>query len=198
MLAVGEAEGLICNGREKGRKHTYALLDERVPTAAGISKEESMSRLALKYFQSHSPASLEDFVWWSGMSGAEAKAAVGSIAGELVTDRYEGQKLYVHQSRIKESIPDGDVHLLPPYDEYLISYRDRTHVLEPKHSSKAHNNFGIFHPVILYKGRIVGNWKKVTKKGGIEIETTFFNTAGAPGKRKMQQAIDRYLDFLKE
>lgn len=198
MLAVGESEGLICNGRENGRKHTYALLDERVPATTGISKEEAILRLALKYFQSHSPASLEDFIWWSGMSGTEAKAAVGSIAGELITDRYEGGKLYVHRSRIKESIPDDDAHLLPPYDEYLISYRDRTHVLDPKHSAKAHNNYGIFHPVIFYKGRIVGNWKKVTKKGGIEIDTTFFNAKNAPGKRKIQQAIDRYMNFLKE
>lgn len=196
MLALGEAEGVVCNGREKGRKHTYALLDERVPAVPAIPREEALSRLALAYFRSHSPASLEDFVWWSGLSGTEAKAAIGSIERQLVTDRYEGQKLFVHESRLTDSVSDG-VHLLPPYDEYLISYRDRTHVLDPKHSAKAHNNYGIFHPVIAYKGRIVGNWKKVAKKGGVTVETTFFTPSSAPGKRKLQAAIDRYVDFLK-
>ena len=197
MLSIGEVEGLVCNGREKNRKHTYALLEERVPAAAGISKEEALSRLASRYFRSHSPASLEDFMWWSGLSGPEARAAVAPIAHELIADRYEDRKLYVHEAGIRENVPDEEAHLLPPYDEYLISYRDRTHVLDPKHSAKAHNNYGIFHPVILYKGRIAGNWKKVSKKGGIEIETTFFQKAGAPGKRKIQAAIDRYIDFLK-
>lgn len=197
MLVIGEAEGLLCNGREKNRKHTYALLDERVPATPSIPKEEAMSRLALSYFRSHSPASLEDFIWWSGMSGAEARAAIDPIRPELVADRYEGQKLFVHESCVRDTPPDDEVHLLPPYDEYLISYRDRTHVLDPKHSAKAHNNYGIFHPVIFYKGKIAGNWKKVAKRGGIVIETSFFNKSNAPGKRKLQAAIDCYTDFLK-
>lgn len=197
MLCIGEVEGLVCNGREKGRKNTYALFDERVPAAPAIPKEEALALLALKYFRSHSPASLKDFIWWSGMGATEAKAAIASIESELVTDRYEGQKLYVHESCICESAPDDEVHLLPPYDEYLISYADRTHVLEAKYAAKAHNNFGIFHPVISYKGRIAGNWKKTTKKGGVAIETSFFKKTGTPGKRKLQAAIDRYLEFLK-
>ncbi|MDL2320129.1 winged helix DNA-binding domain-containing protein [Alistipes sp. OttesenSCG-928-B03] len=197
MLCVGEAEGLVCNGREKGCKHTFALLDERVPATSAITKEEALSLLALKYFRSHSPASLEDFVWWSGLSGTEAKTAIGSIERELITDRYKGLKLFVHESCTRDCRPDDEVHLLPPYDEYLIAYRDRTHVLEPKYTSKAHNNYGIFHPVISYKGRIAGNWKKAAKKGGVEIETTFFTKSAAPGKRKLQAAIDRYTDFLK-
>lgn len=196
MLCIGEVEGFVCNGRERSRKHTYALLDERVPAAPGISREEAGSRLARKYFRSHSPASIEDFIWWSGFTGTEAKAAVGAIGGELTKDRYEGGKLYVHESCIKDSVPDEEVHLLPPYDEYLISYKDRTHVLDPKYSSKAHNNYGIFQPVVFYKGKIVGNWKKAAKKGKIEIETTFFTKTGAPGKRKLQAAIERYVDFL--
>ena len=131
------------------------------------------------------------------MSAAEARQAVGSIQNDLITDRYEGQKLYVHRSGIKDGVPDEEAHLIPPYDEYLISYKDRTHVLDAKYSSKAHNNYGIFQPVIFYKGKIVGNWKKVTKKGGIEIETAFFTKAVTPGKKKIQAAIDRYKDFLK-
>lgn len=196
MLTLGEVEGFVCNGREKNRKYTHVLLDERVPAASGISREEAMSLLALKYFRSHSPASLDDFIWWSGMTGPEARGAISSIQRELITDRYEGQKLYVHESFIRSIAPDEEVHLIPPYDEYLISYKNRTHVLDPKHSAKAHNNYGIFQPVIFHKGKIVGNWKKVTKKTGIEIETSFFTKAGTPGKRKLQSAIDRYIDFL--
>ena len=195
MIATGEVEGFICNGREKSRKST---LDERVPAIPEISKEEALSLLALKYFRSHSPASLKDFIWWSGLTTTEAKAAVGSLGTALIMDRYEGEKLLVHESCVGDYSSDEQVYLLPPYDEYLISYADRGHVLSPKHAAKAHNNFGIFQPVILYKGKIAGNWKKVTKKGDIEIETSFFEKTGAPGKRKLQVAIDRYLRFLKE
>lgn len=197
MIATAEVEGLICNGREKSRKSTYALLHERVPAVPEISKEEALSLLALKYFRSHSPASLKDFMWWSGLTTAEVKSAVESLGTALITDRYEGEKLLVHESCVSDHSLDEQVYLLPPYDEYLISYADRSHVLAPKHAAKAHNNYGIFYPIILYKGQIVGNWKKGTKKGNVEIETSFFEKTGAPGKRKLQAAIDGYLEFLK-
>ena len=198
MLATGEVEGLFCNGRERDRKHTYALLEERVPAVPSLSREEALALLARKYFRSHTPASQKDFVWWSGLSITEAKAAIASIGTELIPDRYEGEKLYVHDSCAKDGIVCDGVHLIPPYDEYLISYADRTHVLDPKYKSKAHNNFGIFQPVIYSGGKIVGNWKKVKSKSGLGIETTFFSKAMTPGKRKLQAAIDRYLEFMRE
>jgi len=196
MLSLGETDGLICNGKEKNKKHTYALLDEWVPKTKCLSKEEALHTLALKYFRSHSPASMEDFIWWSGLNATDAKAGIRSIEKELIPDRYKGEQLYVHESCAKDYIPDEGVHLLPPYDEYLISYKNRTHVLPKQYSAKAHNNWGIFYPVIFHKGKIVGNWKKIIKKGNIEIETSFFNKASAIGQKKLKPAIDRYISFM--
>ena len=196
MLSFGEVDGIVCNGREKGRKHTYALLDERVPTAGSVSREEALSLLAQKYFRSHSPASPEDFTWWSGLTATEAGKAIRSIEKELIAGRYEGEKLYVHESCIRETAPDAGTHLLPPFDEYLISYKNRTHVLDPKYAAKAYNNFGTFQPVIFRNGKIVGNWKKVAKKGGVGVEAAFFTKADTVGKRELQTAIDRYTGFL--
>jgi hypothetical protein len=196
MLTVGEVEGFICNGRQRGRKNTYALFDERVPASAEIPREEALARLATAYFRSHSPASKEDFEWWSGLSGTEVRAAMEAIRGELIADHYEGQKLFIHTSLAEGGAVDDEVHLLPPYDEYLIAYRDRSHVLEAAHTAKAHNGFGIFHTVIMHRGRIVGNWKKLTKKGGTEIETTFFDKTATPSKQQIDLATERYLAFL--
>jgi hypothetical protein len=196
MLTVGEVEGFICNGRQRGRKNTYALLDERVPATAEIPREEALARLATAYFRSHSPASKEDFEWWSGLSGTEAREAMEAIGSELIADRYDGQKLFVHTSLAEGGMVDDEVHLLPPYDEYLIAYRDRSHVLDPIHTAKAHNGYGIFHPVIMYRGRVVGNWKKLTKKGGTQIETTFFDKSTTPSKQQIDSATERYLAFL--
>jgi hypothetical protein len=52
----------------------------------------------------------------------------------------------------------GKFLLIPPYDEYLISYKSRDIVLPPEHRHHAHNNSGIFQPVIAYDGTICGNW----------------------------------------
>ena len=52
----------------------------------------------------------------------------------------------------------GKFLLIPPYDEYLISYKSRDVVLPPDYKHRAHNNSGIFQPIIAYDGTICGNW----------------------------------------
>jgi hypothetical protein len=47
---------------------TYALLDERVPPIARLSRDEALAQLDRTYFTSRYPATLQNFVWWSGLS----------------------------------------------------------------------------------------------------------------------------------
>lgn len=195
-IALAEVEGFVCSGVDKGNKPTYALLNERVPPVRELHKEEALALLAGRYFKSHSPASLNDFTWWSGLTTTEARQAIGLIEGELITDRFTDQKLYVHES-FKEAVapPEDVLHLLPSFDEYLISYKDRTAVLASEHHPKAFNNFGTFYPVILHKGKIVGNWNKTTKKGALSIETSFFDPKTRISQKLLEKAAKRYLRF---
>lgn len=194
LIGNSEIEGVICSGVDKGGKPTYALLDERAPQMAEIPKEEALARLASRYFQSHSPASLADFSWWSGLSVTEAKQAIELIKSELITDT---NNLFVHES-YKEVTPlQNDIlHLLPSFDEYLISYKDRTAVLDLEHHPKAFNRFGTFYPVVLHNGKVVGNWNKSIKKGQVVIEPTFFNPKYRVGKELIQKAENRYKSFI--
>ena len=196
FLLRAEVEGLICNGIDQGNKATYALLDERVPTVQDISKEEALCRLARSYFRSHSPATLADFVWWSGLSITEARQAIGSIGQELIADRFEDQKMYVHID-CKESKPEDVFHLLPSFDEYLISYKVRTDVLKAEYHSKAFNRWGIFYPVILHNGHIVGNWNKAVKKKELVIETDYFEKGVKVKKGLLQAAEYKYKNYVK-
>ncbi|WP_252864807.1 DNA glycosylase AlkZ-like family protein [Capnocytophaga ochracea] len=78
-----EIEGLLCSGVMQGKEATWALLSERVPATTVIPLDEALKRLAQKYFRSHSPASLEDFTWWSGLPKMQCKKAIEGIASEL-------------------------------------------------------------------------------------------------------------------
>ncbi|MDR2036652.1 MAG: winged helix DNA-binding domain-containing protein [Bacteroidales bacterium] len=196
VLSLAETDGLICNGIEKNKKHTYALMDERVPPAKKLYKDEALAMLAQKYFRSHSPASLQDFTWWSGLTITEAKHAIKLIETELVTDRFDSENFYLHESYTQANEVDGALHLLPPYDEFLISYKERVHVLEKKHYPKAFTSYGIFYPVILQNGKIIGNWKKTTKKNLISIETSFFDKQSKTGRKHIKPAEERYKSFI--
>lgn len=198
LIALAEVEGVICSGVDKGKKATHALLDERVLPTRELHKEEALALLAERYFKSHSPASLNDFTWWSGLTITEARQAMNLIASELISDRFAAEKLFVHQSY--QHIPvlqEETLHLLPAFDEYLISYKDRTAVIDLEHHPKAFNNWGTFYPVILHNGKIVGNWKKLIKKGAITIETSFFDPDIGIDQEQLQSAEGRYKNFIK-
>lgn len=61
-------EGAICFGARAGKQHTFVLLDEWVPNSKRMERDAALAELAQRYFTSHGPATLQDFVWWSGLA----------------------------------------------------------------------------------------------------------------------------------
>ena len=76
---------------------------------------------------------------------------------------------------------------LPPFDEYLVSYKNRLDCIKEAHTKYAYNNFGIFQSVILHQGRITGNWRKTSKKG--VFDTSFFPGCRPAAKKLIEKAI---------
>lgn len=175
-----EYEGLICNGRVEGTQITYSLLEEQVNPAPTPSKEEALVQLAHCYFRSHSPATQKDFLSWSGLKVSEVKIAIKGLESHLQTETIDGTTWYIHdQSRTKGNLSQA-FNLLPPFDEYLIGYADRTHVLPKAFYPKAFTNYGIFYPVIQYQGQVIGNWEATKKTKGFQWKYTYFRESPAP------------------
>lgn len=197
LLVRSEIEGLLCSGVMQGREATWALLSERVPIICSLTPDEALKQLALKYFRSHSPASLEDFVWWSGLTKTQCRKALALIAREIEEIKIEEEIMYLYHKTLDCSDYAKMVLLLPPYDEYLIGYKSRWVALEKKHTAKAHNNFGIFKPVILHEGRVVGNWKASIDKQGENLTIDFFAEKSKIGKQTLQGAVNQFVQFCK-
>lgn len=197
FVARAELEGVICSGEAKGSKHTYALLEERVPPVAEITKEEALARLACNYFRSHTPATLQDFIWWSGLLATEARQAIYLLGTSLTAETWNGQTWYLHEdSRTSLKNVASSLHLLPSYDEYLLGYKDRTDVLPKEHYPKAFTNNGLFFPIILSNGEVTGNWSKPAKKGGKLIAHSFFRSEIPTEDALLNQGKETYLRFI--
>lgn len=74
-LRMAELERLVCSG-PPGPKSTYALVRKRVGKYTPIDRDEALGKLARKFFRSHGPATLEDFVWWSGLNVGDCKRGI--------------------------------------------------------------------------------------------------------------------------
>lgn len=199
LLLRGEVEGVVCSGVLRGKSSTWALASERmqgVSATTAISEEEALGLLARKYFQSHSPASFDDFCWWTGLTRAQCRKGVERIAPCLQEIEVEGHPMFLYQASgtLPAPPPDKAVHLLPPYDEYLVGYKSRWVSLDREHEARAHNHFGIFRPVLLYEGRVVGNWK-ADVDNALRLDTELFARKRDVGVRRLQAAERLLRDF---
>jgi hypothetical protein len=169
-----ELDSLICSGARRGKHQTYALLDERAPKTADLSREESIAELARRYFKSHAPATLKDFVWWSGLSVTDAKKGLEMNKSILISEEIEEQTYWMPASvSVSVDAPDS-FYLLPAFDEFMVAYKDRSASLEPHRAKEMIVGHGIFKPIIVAGGKIAGVWKRSFKKDSVIVEKIAF------------------------
>lgn len=163
-IRLAELSGTLCSGTLSPMYATYALAEQKVGRMPLPERDEMLCRLARKYFQSHSPATFDDWQWWSGLSAAECRRAIDALGAELHCKRWRGYEFYMHTSCRTRGFRRGVSLLLPPFDEYLIGYKSRNLVLAPEHTRHAHTNNGIFFPIVAHDGVVCGNWQPWQKK----------------------------------
>lgn len=190
-------ERLICFGARAGKQPTFALLDEWAPHAKSLPHDEAVATLAQRYFAGHAPATMQDFMWWSGLTTKEAKAGLAAIEGQLAHTSIDGQDYYFAKDLPDASADPHAAFLLPPFDEYLVAYRDRSAALDP-----AYNNLivpggnGIFNPIVVIGGRVVGSWKRVFKNDTVLMTFSPFEDFSKTQANAIAAAAERYGTFV--
>ena len=186
ILAMLAMQGLVCFGPHRGKQPTFTLLDDWIPPPPPRDRDDALRELATRYFTSHGPATLADFAWWTGLPVGHARHAVALASlDELAVG---GTAHYWAASRRPAAGPR--VHLLPPYDELTVAYRDRSAVLDPAHAEATRN--GIFSPVIVVDGRIVGTWTREMTRHRIVVRASLLRRVAAPG---LDAAVARFGAF---
>lgn len=188
ILMHAELEALICSGPRKGKQFTYALLDEMIPAAKEISTEAALKKLAHLYFISRGPATIKDFSWWSGLTMKDAKSGVEMLDKSFVKEVIEGQEYIFKPMSIPDLKGKQTTFLIPDYDEYGISYKDRSLYHHPKwKETEAMTNADYFHAIAV-DGYFGGTWSKKTIKNKIIAEIQPFVSLSAKQMKSVEKA----------
>lgn len=196
FMLCAELDGIICSGILKGNKQTYTLFNKRVLLNKLFDKEKALAALATKYFSSHAPATLQDFIWWSGLTVGEAKLAVQLIKEHFIEETINQQTYFIPAGFSLPKEKNPSVVLLPAFDEFIISYKDRTASIHSDHHQKAISQNGIFSPVIVINGEATGRWKRVMKKDIVTVETSFFRKHSKAELGLIGEAAEKFALFL--
>ena len=196
LFLLAELDGIVCSGATKEGKYTYALLEERVPKTKSLTREEALATLAKKYITSHGPATLHDFVWWSGLSVKDAKHALEMVKSDFISDTFDSQTYWFADSFSIPKPKTEGVYLLPAYDEFIISYKDRRASLPSENHNKTVSSNGIFRPVIVVNGQVTGLWKRAISKDKVVVETETFKPPNKTINTLIEKAAIQYGNFL--
>ncbi len=197
ILLHAEFEALICSGPRAGKQFTYALLEERVPPAPMRSREDSLSELTRRYFSSHGPAQLTDFIWWSGLRTADARAGIEMLGTHLVRESIDGATYWFAPPAGVPRPASRAAYLLPIYDEYLIAYKDRSaSYVPPSATQRRPDNIAFTSPLVL-GGRVAGTWRRAqAADGAVHVAVQPFAPLGPTARRAIGRAAAHYAAFL--
>jgi hypothetical protein len=184
-------QGFLCLGPREGKQPTVVLLDEWVSESRNLTREESLAEIATRYFRSHGPATLHDFVWWTGLTVADCRAAMDSISSRL-EEWKNGDRTLWHMPTRDESEPER-VMLLPFVDEYTVGYRDRSDFLKPEYTERA---FHGLMSVVISDGEIIGMWKRKLAAKRVAVDLDLFRDLDGDERRSLNNVLRRYGEFL--
>lgn len=193
--------GIICQGpvvpRAGGvsRDQLFVLTEEHIPDSAAPS--DPIAEMFVRYIIGHGPATAEDFAWWSGLTlGAARAASAASAADERIRQIDDG--MFVARSMPRENASASRVVALGSFEEYYISYADRTVACPPGLlAAIGPGKNGMVRPILLSDGVVIGTWRHSTAVGRhTDDAVPELLTAGAADEADVAAALDRYAAFI--
>src|SRR5258708_497702 len=187
-----ELDAVICSGALKGKRHTYASLDERVPRARSLNLDEALAALTRRYFSARGPATLKDYRRWSGLTAAEGRSGLEMVKSGLEHETIDGRTYWFAASSAKAR-PSGVIDLVQGYDECILSYGESRDVLLGPLAANAipRLEIGFTHAVLL-DGRLIGHWRPALERKTILIETYFYQPLSRAQAKALAADADRY------
>lgn len=193
ILMWAEARGLVCNGARDGKRFTYTRLERFAPRPrAAIDRDEALARLARTYFTSRGPATVHDFAWWAGLPIGEARRGAEAAGDALAR---EGALVAARRAvRAPKATPRA--FLLPPFDEILIGYRDRSALLDAADAKRINAGGGMLDAVIVLDGRVVGRHRRALRRDRVTLELEPFRDLPAKSRAAIEEPALAYAAFL--
>jgi len=194
IMMQAELEGLVCSGPRQGKQFTYALLEERVAPVKTLSRAEALTEFVRRYFTSRGPATLQDFSYWSGLTLKDAKEGASALPSSFLYEKINGEDYIFLELEWKEKKNNITTFLMPDYDEYGMSYKNRSALMHPEFPPI--EDSAVYSHWLVVDGRIAGDWSRTEKNKKIVAETRSSIKISKLKEKEVVKAANRYNAFF--
>jgi hypothetical protein len=197
LVSRAELDAIVCSGALRGKLHTHALFEERVPPVRALTRDEAVAELVSRYFTSHGPATLNDFAWWSGLTVVDGRRGLQAHGSRFMSEQFSGRTYWFASSEAPPEALGPAALLLPNFDEFTVAYRSRelfyARELVWRPGPRDDAPFG---NVIVIDGQVVGMWRRSIVKQRLRIEPRWFNPPSRREATAFTEAAERYTAFV--
>jgi len=198
LMMRAELDGLVCSGVRRGKQSTYALLEERLPAAPALQRDEALAELARRYFATRGPATAQDFAWWSGLSAADAKRGIEAVRSSFEHRVVDGKTYWFTGSAPAARLVSNTAHLLPNYDEVFIGLKDRSAMSELVKTPVVGVWGSTFVAnVVAVEGQLAGGWTRSVTARGVVLQVQLAVELKPSQLRAIENQAQRYGEFLR-
>lgn len=197
LVMHAELEGIICSGPRQGKHFTYALLEDRVPPARPLDRAEALAELTKRYFTSHGPALIKDFLSWAKLTVKEAKEGLALAAPHLEEIKFNSRSYWAAPFQQPTTWASPTAHMLPNFDEAVTSFADYSASMTPDFERVWSARRDFFSHFMVIDGRAVGTWKRTLMTRAMKIESIFTTPISERELAALHTAADTYGKFHK-
>jgi hypothetical protein len=194
LLAHAELDGLICSGGGDG-EHTYALMDQRVPTRRRLERTEALAELALRYFTGHGPATERDLAYWATLSLTDVRAGLQQVRDRLDSFQHDGRTFWHGPGRVPSGPQKPAGHLLQLLDEMYRGYQDSRWVLDAAGDVPRVRETAI--GMALVDSQLVAAMRRTIGKDQVRFELRPYRAMTADQIEALDRAAIRYGKYLR-
>ncbi len=174
-----------------------------------LSGDEALAELAARYASARGAVTARDFAWWTGLTAVEARRGLAhardanrlvpvEVATDATVPSAKPLALWADPAMLERShttSADGWL-LLPAFDEHLLGYQDRAPQLDPEHFGHVlPGKNGMFLATVVHGGRVVGTWRKGTRKAEGLVLTPFPGGSLAEGTGQLERQAAAWAAF---
>jgi hypothetical protein len=195
LLAHAELDGLICSGRVAGGEHTYALMDERVPTPRRPGRTEALAELALRYFTGHGPATERDLAYWATLTLTDVRAGLQQVRDRLDSFQHDGRTFWHPPGEAPSGPQEPGGHLLQILDETYRGYQDSRWLLDA--AGDVPRTREATAGMALVDAQLLAGMRRTIAHDHVQFDLRPYRALTLPEIEALDQAASRYGEYLR-
>lgn len=200
LLHLVGARGVICSGPSKGSESTCVRADKWISNWRDVPQERAERELVIKYLRAFGPATVSDFIIWTGMTASDARAVWATTSGLLAEVDVEGWRASILKDDLQEleeaRVDSPIVRLLPYLDSYLLGHKSHRNIVTASDHREVYRPQGWVAPVVLVDGKAKGVWTFEKARDSLRVRVTMFSTVPkgvSSSIREQASGVGRFL-----